>query len=295
MISSLENRRVAARLREASVLLQAQGASPYRVGAYRGAADAIERHPRDVREVFEAEGVKGLDAIPRVGLGIASAVAEMLVTQRWAQLDRLRGEVDPQTLLRCVPGIGPALAQRIHATLHVDTLEDLEVAAEDGRLERLQGVGARRAASLHAALGEALARIRPERSREPGVEPDVALILEIDGEYRAKAAAGRLRTIAPKRFNPGHERWLPILHAQRGPWHFTALYSNTALAHRLERTHDWVVIYFYDGDHVERSRTVVTEGRGPLAGRRVVRGREGECHSFHFLREEHAADANHAA
>ena len=288
MISPLENRRVAARLREASELLRAQGASPYRVGAYRSAAEAIERYPRDVREIFDAEGVKGLDAIPRVGPGIASAVAEMLVTQRWAQLDRLRGEVDPKTLLRCVPGIGPALAQRIHDTLHVGTLEELENAAEDGRLDRMRGVGPRRAAALRAALGETLARIRPARSPEPGLEPEVSLLLQVDDEYRSKAAAGRLRTIAPKRFNPDHESWLPILHGQRGAWHFTALFSNTALAHRLGRTRDWVVIYFYDGDHVERSRTVVTETRGPLARRRVVRGREAECYAFHDLQEEHA-------
>ena len=96
------------------------------------------------------------------------------------------------------------------------------------------------------------------------------------GAYR-KAAAASLRTIAPKRFNPSGEAWLPVLHAQRGEWHFTALYSNTARAHELGRTRDWVVIYYYDGDHVEGQCTVVTESRGALAGKRVVRGREEEC------------------
>ena len=38
----------------------------------------------------------------------------------------------------------------------------------------------------------------------------------------------------------------------------------------------WVVIYFYDGDHHEGQCTVVTETHGPLAGKRVVRGREAE-------------------
>ncbi len=54
------------------------------------------------------------------------------------------------------------------------------------------------------------------------------------------------------------------------------LYSNTALAHRLGRSRDWVVIYFTNGD-VAGQRTIVTESRGDLAGRRVVRGREEEC------------------
>ena len=90
-------------------------------------------------------------------------------------------------------------------------------------------------------------------------------------------------TIAPRRFNPNNEAWLPILHAERDGWHFTALFSNTARAHELGRTHDWVVLYFYDSnDHVEGQHTVVTETRGALAARRVVRGREAECQAFYL-------------
>ena len=102
-------------------------------------------------------------------------------------------------------------------------------------------------------------------------------ISELDREYRQKAEAGSLPAIAPRRFNPDGKAWLPVLHTQRDNWHFTALYSNTATAHKLKRTHDWVIVYFYDEHHVEGQHTVVTETRGPLAGRRVVRGREAAC------------------
>jgi hypothetical protein len=275
-----ENRQVAERLLEASHLLQAQGASAYRIAAYRHAADAVARHPRALRAIYEREGVRGLDAIPRVGLGIASAIAEMLATGRWAQLDRLRGTADPERLLQTVPGLGPGFARRIHGELHVDSLEGLEAAAHDGRLERLPGVGMRRASAWRAWLGDTLGRVGsvPAMRREPGAEePSVRDLLDVDREYREKAAAGTLRLIAPKRFNPEHAAWLPVLHTHRGPWHFTALYSNTALAHKLGRVHDWVVVYFHDGDEVERSRTIVTETRGRAAGQRVVRGREAQC------------------
>ena len=57
----------------------------------------------------------------------------------------------------------------------------------------------------------------------------------------------------------------------------TALFSNTALAHQLGRTGDWVVIYFNREGGTEHQRSVVTETRGPLEGQRVVRGREAEC------------------
>lgn len=279
----LENRRIAERLAQASHLLRQQGASPYRANAYRLAADALVTLPRDVRAIFAAEGVRGLDAIPRVGLGIASAIAEMLATGRWSQLERLRGTSDPEALLQTVPGLGPEFARRIHGELHVDSLEALEIAANDGRLERLPGVGARRAAAWRASLAQMLGRsaLRQPRAAE-GQEPDVATLLEVDREYREKAQAGTLRTIAPRRMNPEGRAWLPVLHTQRGPWHFTALYSNTALAHQLGRMRDWVVVYFYDGDHVERLRTVVTEPHGALAGKRVIRGREAECADHYF-------------
>jgi len=277
----IENLRVAERLREAARLLQAQGASPYRVHAYRAAAESIAHHSRDVRAVFDAEGVKGLDAVPQVGLGIAAAVAEMLMTGRWTMLERLRGHADPATLFQSVPGMGETLARRVRDMLHVDTLEGLEAAAADGRLEALRGVGPRRAAALRASLGQMLGHLRRPARDAAADAPPVALLLEADREYRDKARANRLHTIAPQRFNPGNERWLPVLHTHRDGWNLTALYSNTALAHRLGRVRDWVVIYCYDGDHVERQFTVVTEPRGALAGLRVVRGRESECRAFH--------------
>ncbi|MGI9174618.1 MAG: hypothetical protein ACR2GR_04810, partial [Rhodothermales bacterium] len=69
------------------------------------------------------------------------------------------------------------------------------------------------------------------------------------------------------------------------PWSFTALFSNSARAHELGKTDDWVVIYFDRGEG-ERQCTVVTETRGPLKGRRVVRGRERECRSYYSGRPE---------
>lgn len=279
-----ENAQIAAQLREAAALVDAQGGNPFRVSAYRKAADGVARAVRPVRELFDQKGRAGLESLPGVGPGIASAIAEMLVTGRWAQLARLRGDADPESLFRIVPGVGPQGARAIHEALHVDTLEGLEAAAHDGRLEDVPGVGPRRAAQIRASLASMLGRRVARAPRAAGDAPGVALLLAVDHEYRNKAAAGSLRTIAPKRFNPRGEAWLPVLHAEHGGWHFTALYSNTARAHELGRTRDWVVIYYYDGEHVEAQCTVVTEARGALAGRRVVRGREEECRAhYEFL------------
>lgn len=186
-------------------------------------------------------------------------------------------------LFQTVPGIGPELGQRIHDTLHVDNLEALELVAHDGRLETVPGVGPRRAAALRATLGSMLGGLRMSRIRRTD-GPDVQVLLDLDREYRELAQAKRLPTIAPKRFNPKNEARLPVLHTNRGNWHFSVLYSNTALAHQLGRTRDWVVVYFYDNHHQEGQHTVVTETRGPLLGLRVVRGREAECRAYYSSR-----------
>ena len=110
---------------------------------------------------------------------------------------------------------------------------------------------------------------------------DVDTLLALDRNYRSRARAGSLPLIAPKRFNPEAKAWLPIMHAVREPWHFTVLFSNTARAHQLKRTSDWVVIYFEDSANHSGQSTVVTETHGALRGKRVVRGREAECRAYY--------------
>lgn len=283
------NQAVAQALREMSELLDAQHDNPYRALAYRHAADTVAGLKRSVREIFEREGAAGLDALPTIGSGIAAAIGELLTTGRWRQLEQARAAAEPSALLATVPGVGPALATRLREALGVTTLEALELAAHDGRLARLPRVGARRAAAIGAALTQMLDRGRALRrsdaaslSRE---EPPIDALLDVDREYRLAAQAGKLPTIAPRRFNPTGEAWLPVLHTRRGDWRYSALYSNTARAHELDRVHDWVVIYAEDPDHGQRQYTVVTAARGVLAGQRVVRGREAACRDW-YVRDE---------
>lgn len=269
------NAKVASMLRECGRLLREQDANPFRVNAYLHAASTIETLETDVREVLRQEGHEGLTELPAIGQGLAAAIEEIVRRGRLTRLDRLRGTADPELLLQSVPGIGPTLARLIHERLHVDTLEALEIAAHDGRLAALPGIGTRRLAAVRSGIASLLQRSPGRRPAHPDGSPSVAMLLDVDAEYRANEQ--RLPKLAPRRFNPEGKAWLPVLHTERHGWHFTALYSNTAKAHELGRTHDWVVIYFYDEDHSEGQHTVVTETYGALRGRRVVRGREAEC------------------
>jgi hypothetical protein len=275
----ISNDEVADRLVEVAHLLEQQEANPFRVRAYQNAAGELRALTVPVAGILEEEGEAGLERIPHIGPALARAIRDIVVTGRLPLLERLRGTADPLALLASIPGLGPTLAERVHEALGIGTLEELEVAAHNGRLAEVPGFGPRRVAAIRAVLASRLARgIRGPPA--PGGASSVAELLDVDREYREKSAAGRLPLIAPRRFNPGRRAWLPILHAARGPRHYTALYSNTALAHRVGRTHDWVVIYG-DGDRGEHQATVVTAHGGRLAGLRVVRGREQECLDFY--------------
>ncbi len=299
--AQVANAEIADALERVADLLEAQDGQQFRVRAYRRAAETLRRLEQPATEILRAEGTAGLVALPGIGKSIAALVDEYAHNLRLGLLDRLEGQTAPEDLFTTVPGIGEELAARIHRELHVETLEELEVAAHDGRLERVPGFGSRRVRGIQDSLAAILVkgarrrarrmrwleagREEPRRGAEPAAaeaahagdeRPPVALLLDFDAEYRKRAEAGELRTIAPRRFNPRGEAWHPVLHDERHGWSFTALYSNTARAHELGRTRDWVVIYWEQDGHEDQC-TVVTEYSGPLAGQRVVRGREEEC------------------
>lgn len=198
---------------------------------------------REMAELLEAQGANPFraDAYRRA--------ADMV--GRWEEPLREILDARGRPGLQEIPGIGTGISAAIAEML---------ITGAWGQLRRLRG--------------ETEPRAHHEAVPAGGELPDVATLLDVDREYRQKALAGTLRLIAPKRFNPDGKAWLPVLHTKRGRWHFTALFSNTARAHELGTTHDWVVIYFYDDEHREGQCTVITATRGEHAGARVVRGHE---------------------
>lgn len=274
-MSDVMNRQIAGRLEEVAHLLRDQGADPFRVNAYLRAATSVRQWPEPVSQVFRDRGLEGLEDLPAVGPSIARAIRELITRGRLPMLDRLRGASDPMTVLASVPGIGRRFAERLYDELAINSLEDLEAAAHNGRLATIAGFGDKRLAGIRDSLAHRLGRVRPPSEPTANV-PSVVELLDVDREYRQKAAAGELLLIAPRRFNPSGEAWLPVLHTRRGARRYTALFSNTARAHRLGKTRDWVVLYSDDGAG-EHQYTVITAGRGPQRGQRIVAGREDAC------------------
>ncbi|MEJ2178184.1 MAG: helix-hairpin-helix domain-containing protein [Gammaproteobacteria bacterium] len=284
---TVNNVQIASRLGEIADLLQKQNANPFRVNAYRHASATVKGLDRAVTDIINKEGTTGLIDLPGVGQGIARSIVEYVATGHMSRLESLRAGNDPVALFQKIPGIGSKLSHRIIETLHLDSLEALEIAAHNGRLLSVSGFSENKVNMVKAWLAQTLGRSRHSQPDTAEIkEPPVELLLSIDQKYRDKATKGKLPKIAPKRFNPEAKAWLPIMHKSKNDWHFTALYSNTARAHQLHRTDDWVIIYFYDEQHHEGQYTVVTETKGPLVGERVVRGREQECLALHA--ERHA-------
>jgi hypothetical protein len=283
LLARVDAAEVAHALERLGDLLEIRGASPFRVSAYRRAARTLRESPRPLAEILKTEGPAGLERLPGIGRSLARAISELLATGRLRHLERLEYGTSPEAILTTLPGLGPGLARRIHEALHVDTLESLEVAAYDGRLERLPGIGPRRLRMIRSVLDASLGHrpgIPHVGNDNAGDAPPIHLLLEMDNDYRVGAELGVLPTVPPRRFNPTGARRLPVLEEQRDGWRFTAFYSNSARAHAAHATHDWVIIRARHATD-EHLATIVTETRGRLAGRRVVRGREGDCHAHY--------------
>lgn len=278
----MKNQEIADKLREIGALLDEQGANPFRKNAYLNAAATLDGLDEPVTEIINHQGAAGLIHLPGIGEGIARSIIEYVNIGRMSRLESLKAGHDPIALFEEIPGVGPTLAHRLIEILHIDTLEALEIAAHNGRLEKVPGFSKNKIEMVQAWLTHILGYGRRGTPVQgPIIEPAVSLLLQIDTIYRKKAEQDGLPKIAPKRFNPDGKAWLAVMHVTKKKWHFTALYSNTPRAHQLNRIKDWVIIFFYDDLHHEGQHTVVTETRGSLIGKRVVRGRESECRKYY--------------
>jgi len=290
-IQAPTNNDIANLLQEIADLLEQQDDNPYRVQAFRNGATSVRATQTPLRELVAKQGGEVLKQIEGVGQGLATTIFEFIRTGRSSYLQQLRVRQPPEDLFQRIPGIGEKLAHKLAHRLEVSSLEALERAAYEGRVEQVEGFGPRRVAAVRHSLAAMLShsarrRLQPHQGVSKNkIQPDVVLLLEMDAEYRQQAEADELPKLSPRHFNPKNEAWLPILRTERAGWSMTVLFSNTARAHELGKTRDWVVIY-YQEDGPEDQCTVVTEIRGPFKGKRVVRGRENECTDFHRMNKQ---------
>lgn len=281
------NEQLANAIKEVATFLQVQGANRFRVEAYYRAVNVLMAMDTPAWQIYEREGIQGLEKLPAIGRTISKALQQMIRGGRWPLLERLNGNDSVEQAFASVPNIGPVFAKRIHEELGLETLAELQAAAWDGRLAKLPGVGKKRLLAVRESLAGRgrYQQHMPHETDELDVTHQIPVgeILDIDDQYLFETKNNTLPRVAPKHNNPTHETWLPILHTERGEHHYTALFSNTAHAHQLGTHKNWVVIYLEDHRHVgQHGRwTVITSQFGKLRGKRIVRGREKECELYY--------------
>jgi len=136
------NDEVASRLEAFADLLEARDVE-YKPRAYRRAAENIREYTGDVA-ALAADGEDAVGEIEGVGDAISSKVVEYFETGSIDELDELRTElpVDMAALTR-VDGVGPKSVGSLYEALGVETLDDLQAAAEAGEIRDVSGFGAK--------------------------------------------------------------------------------------------------------------------------------------------------------
>jgi len=179
----MENAEIAGAFSQLADLMEIDGANQFKVRTYRNVARTIEGLAVPIASLRD-EGE--LTRIPGIGKSVASKIEELLDTGALKAVQELRDKF-PSGLLEMleIPGFGPKKAGLVYNELHIESLEQLEAAAQSGLLRDLPGMGAKseqnvlRGIELHregrerALLGDALPvaeALAAEIAKVPGVE-----------------------------------------------------------------------------------------------------------------------------
>ena len=151
MASGLDNTAVARVLGQIADLLELKGENPFKVRAYRNAADVVGHAAEQVREMDAA----ALRAWAGIGKDLASRIYEIATTGDCSVRQELLKDY-PVTLLDvlALQGLGPKTAGRLFTELGVASLADLEAAARAGRIRGLRGMGAKKEVLILKAVEE---------------------------------------------------------------------------------------------------------------------------------------------
>lgn len=141
-----------------SVLLEIQGGmNPFRIRAYQNAVHTVEEHATPLRAMVD-EGAD-LTELPAIGSEMASHIIELVTTGRLSRLEDLADEI-PRSLvdLTRLPGVGPRKVRKLWDELGITTIDELEVAAEVGKVAVLDGFGAKSQEKILAGIKRHRAR-----------------------------------------------------------------------------------------------------------------------------------------
>lgn len=143
----MENRQIAQILFETADLLEVSAADSFRIRSYRRAAEAVESSTVAVGPL--ANEPKKLLEIPGIGKGMAANILQMEQTGKLALREELLARYKPSMLeLLRLPGMGPKTVALFWDALRIASIDELEAAAREGRLEGLPRCGPKQVAKI---------------------------------------------------------------------------------------------------------------------------------------------------
>lgn len=155
-----------------AIYLELKGENPFKISAYRKAAQALEKDERSLAEMEDPTKLKG------IGKGTGAVIQEFIDSEGASDtLEQLQKEVPAGLIpLLDIPGLGGKKLSKLYQELNVIDADSLKEALETGKVEELAGFGKKSAEKMLAALNEV--GKRPERL-------PIALVLPIAEEIEA--------------------------------------------------------------------------------------------------------------
>ncbi|MFB6261473.1 MAG: DNA polymerase/3'-5' exonuclease PolX [Thiohalorhabdaceae bacterium] len=177
---AIRNQEIAERFNRLADLLEVEDANPFRVRAYRNAARVIGGLSPSLSDLV-ADG-EDLTGYPGIGDDLADKIRTLVTTGELPDLDEVARRVPSELSdLMHIKGLGPKRVKTLYQELGIDSFDDLEAAARQGRIRELEGFGAKTEESL---LGQAEEVAEPLRTYLEGVEGTE--ILAVAGSYRRR-------------------------------------------------------------------------------------------------------------
>ncbi len=163
----MSNAEIAEAFREMGDLLEISGANPFRVRAYRTAADNIQDEPRALRDMV-ANG-DDLETLPGIGTDLSRSITQLVQQGEFPEAEAIKQQIDPgvRGIMR-IPGLGPKRVRKLHDELGIKNVDDLQTALNQHRLAAVSGFSPK----LQDQIAQALERGRTKKARR--------LISEID-------------------------------------------------------------------------------------------------------------------
>jgi DNA polymerase (family 10) len=143
-------------LEEIAIYLELKGENPFKISAYRKAAQALETDERAMDEIEDVTKLKG------IGKGTGTVINEFVAEGKSTELEELKKEVPAGLIpLLQLPGLGGKKLSRLYKELNIVDAASLKKACESGEVEQLAGFGPKSVKNILNALEEA--GTRPER------------------------------------------------------------------------------------------------------------------------------------